>query len=172
MSSDQTAFRRNLKTLVFAGCAMLLTACQVRPLYDTAGVTGSQMASIAFSDANSRVGQVVRNRLIFLTSGGAGEPSKADYAVDLQVTSQVSKVLLIESSDTARAAQVSVSGTYKLVRNSDQQILKSGNRSATALVDLSIQEFANVRASRDAENRAAKELAELIRADLAAALSR
>lgn len=172
MSFDRTTFRRNLKTLALVGCAMLLTACQVRPLYDSGSVTAAQLTSIEFSDATSRVGQVVRNRLIFLTSGGAGEPSNADYSVDLQVTSQVSKVLLIQSSDTARAAQVAVSGTYKLVRNSDRQVLKSGNRSATALVDLSIQEFANVRASLDAENRAAKELAELIRADLATVLSR
>lgn len=130
------------------------------------------MASVSFSNANSRVEQVVRNQLIFLTSGGAGEAEKPEYSVTFSAGSSVNKVLLIDSSDTARAAQVTVSGSYKLVRNSDQQVLKSGNRSATAIMDYSIQEFANVRAIRDAEDRAAKELAELIRADLAIALSR
>jgi LPS-assembly lipoprotein len=50
--------------------------------------------------------------------------------------------------------------------------IKSGNRTAVALVDFPVQEFAKLRAVRDGENRAAKELAELIRADIAAALSR
>lgn len=172
MSSDQKFRDRILHTLVLTAGVLSLTGCQVRPLYDNAGLTASHLASIEFSDAGSRVEQVVRNQLIFLTSGGAGEAEKADFSVALDVVSAQSKVLLIQSSDTARAAQVTVSGTYRLVRNSDQQILKSGKRSATSLVDLSIQEFANVRAVRDAENRAARELAELIRADIATALSR
>lgn len=172
MSYDRLTGWKSLRVLALVGAALLATACQVRPLYDTGGVTATHLASIEFSDANTRVGQVVRNRLIFLTAGGAGEPDKADYSVSMNVVSSESKVLLIHSSDTARAAQVTVSATYRLVRNSDQQVLKSGNRSATSLVDLSIQEFANVRAVRDAEDRAGRELAELIRADLASALSR
>ena len=172
MSFDQITGWKGLRVLALVGAAFLATACQVRPLYDTDGVTATHLASIEFSDANTRVGQVVRNRLIFLTSGGAGEADKADYAVTMNVVSSTSKVLLIHSSDTARAAQVTVSATYRLVRNSDQQVLKSRNRSATSLVDLSIQEFANVRAVRDAEDRAGRELAELIRADLASTLSR
>lgn len=154
------------------GATALVSACQVRPLYGTSTMTAQHMASVSFSDARGRVEQVVRNQLIFLTSGGAGEAEKPEYSVTFSAVSSVNKVLLIDSSDTARAAQVTVSGTYKLVRNSDQQVLKSGNRSATAIMDYSIQEFANVRAIRDAEDRAAKELAELIRADLAIALSR
>lgn len=169
---DQKSRRQGLQALALVGVALLTTACQVRPLYDADGVTAGHLASIEFSDATSRVGQVVRNRLIFLTSGGAGEAEKADYSVAMNVVSSESKVLLIHSSDTARAAQVTVSATYRLVRNSDQQVLKSGSRSATSLVDLSIQEFANVRAVRNAEDRAARELAELVRADLATALSR
>ncbi len=172
MSSERKTIRHAIPALLLVGAALLLSGCQVRPLYDEQGVTATNLASISFSEANTRVEQVVRNQLIFLTSGGAGEPAEAEYDVELQVTSRESKLLLIDSSDTARAAQVTVSGTYSLIRNSDQQVLKSGKRSATALVDLSIQEFANVRAVRDAENRAGRELAELIRADLATALSR
>lgn len=173
MSSEpkKSVRRVALVTLALLG-AGFLSACQVRPLYDTEGQTAARLGSISFSEAQNRVEQVVRNRLIFLTSGGAGEAESAEYDVKLQVTSSVAKVLLIDSSDTARAAKVTVSGTYSIVRNKDQQVLKSGNRSGTALVDYSSQEFANQRAVRDAENRAANELAELIRADIATALSR
>ncbi len=167
----KTVRRLALLAVALAG-AGLLSSCQVRPLYDSEGQTAARLAAINFSEATNRVEQVVRNRLIFLTSGGAGEPAAADYDVQLQVSSTVTKLLLIDSSDTARAAKVTVSATYSVLRNSDRQVLKSGKRSATALVDYSIQEFANVRAVRDAEDRAGKELAELIRADIATALSR
>ena len=153
------------------GAILLLASCQVRPLYDTAGLTQSQLGKIAFSEATGRVEQLVRNQLIFMTSGGAGEAEQADYNVTLSASSSVTNVLLIDSSDTARAGQVTVRATYQLVRNSDQQVLKSGTRSSTALVDFSIQEFSKIRAIRDAENRAAREAAELVRADLAVALS-
>ncbi len=173
MSSEPKKTVRRLALVAFALLgAGLLSSCQVRPLYDNEGQTAARLGAIAFSEATSRVEQVVRNRLIFLTSGGAGEPAKADYDVKLQVSSNVTKLLLIDSSDTARAAKVTVSATYSITRNSDLQVLKSGRRSAVALVDYSIQEFANTRAVRDAENRASNELAELIRADIATALSR
>lgn len=172
MSSDRKkALPRLFATLAIATAALSLAGCQVRPLYDSTGVTAQRLGALSFSEANTRVEQVTRNRLIFLTTGGAGEADVADYDVKLDVTSSVTKLLLIDSSDTARAAQVTVSGTYVLLRKSDNQVLKSGRRAATALVDYSIQEFANTRAVRDAENRAANELAELIRADIAIALS-
>lgn len=173
MSFDRKISLRRLPVLATALSAILLVSgCQVRPLYDQQGVTARNLGAISFSEASNRVGQVVRNNLIFLTSGGAGESEAAEFDVTLNAYSSVANVLLINSSDTARAGQVTVSGTYKLVRKSDSQVLKSGSRSATALVDYSIQEYTKIRAIRDAENVAARELAELIRADLAIALSR
>ncbi len=45
-------------------------------------------------------------------------------------------------------------------------------RQVVALVDFPVQEFAKLRAVRDAENRASREMAELICADLSAALAK
>jgi len=166
-----------LKTRLGGAIALLavagfLASCQVRPLYsDNAGVAEA-LGAIAFSEAHHRVEQEVRNHLIFLTSGGKGEPATPEYDVELHVGTGVSPVLLVDSSDTARAGQVTVTGDYVLRRHSDGQILKAGNRSSLALVDFPVQEFAKLRAIRDAENRAARELAELVRADIAAVLAR
>jgi LPS-assembly lipoprotein len=55
---------------------------------------------------------------------------------------------------------------------SDGQVLRSAKRTVTAMLDLPQQEFAKIRAVRDGENRAARELAEIIRTDIAATLSR
>lgn len=155
------------------GGAALLAGCQVQPLYGDANSEASaSIASVGISPAQSRVGQAVRNHLIFLTSGGAGEARSPAYDMSLQVSSAVIGVLLIDSSDTARAGQVRVTGTYTLTRMADTKVIKTGSRQVTSLVDFSVQEFAKARAIRDAENRAARELAELLRADLLAALSR
>lgn len=167
----QSLGRKALSGMTLA-LLLVLASCQVRPLYNSEGQTSAGLGAIAFSEPRNRVEQVVRNQLVFLTSGGAGEPVKADYSVNLEVGSSATQVLLIDSSDTPRAMQVTARGTYSITRNSDNQVLKSATRSATAQMDYSIQEFASARALRDAEDRAAKELAELIRADIAGVLSR
>ncbi|APO69742.1 lipopolysccharide assembly LptE family protein [Rhizobium gallicum] len=152
--------------------AALLSACQVRPLYsETSGVAG-KLASVGFSDATTRVEQEVRNRLIFLATRGAGEPVKPAYEVELHVRSDVVDALLVESSDESRAGRVTVSVDYTLQATADGQVIKSGNRYVTALVDFPIQQFAKQRAIRDAENRAAREAAELVGLDIAGALGR
>jgi Predicted secreted (periplasmic) protein len=164
--------RRALLTLSVAATAVFLQACQVRPLYDETSGAAEKLASIGFSEASDRVSQVVGNHLIYLTSGGAGEPDAPEYQVELKVQSQTIGVLLEQSSDTANAGRIVVTGDYTLTKTSDSTVLRTGRRQAVALVDFPFQEFAKLRAVRDAENRAARQLAELIRADLATVLGR
>jgi LPS-assembly lipoprotein len=92
--------------------------------------------------------------------------------VDMQVSSVVADTLLVQSSDTSRAGRATVSVSYTLRTTKDNQVIKAGRREATALVDFPDQEFAKLRAIRDAENRAANQAAEFVGADIAAALSR
>ncbi len=68
--------------------------------------------------------------------------------------------------------RVQVEGTYTITRIKDGQILKSAKREVVSLIDVPGQGFAKLRAVRDAENRAARELAEFIRAEIAIVLSR
>lgn len=160
--------------LLAIGSIMALAGCQVKPLYSEGpqGKPAKALASIEISDADDRVEQEVRNALVFLTSGGAGEPAKPEYKLALNVTSEIMGVLYDQESDTAGAGRVVVKADYNLTRADSGETVRSGNRSAVALVDFPEQEFAKVRAKRDAEERAAKELAEIIRADIAAALGR
>ncbi len=173
MSSD--AFPRSSrlsKLVVTLGAVAILSACQARPLYSEASGTGTKLAEIAFSQADDRVEQAVRNRLIFLTSGGEGETTAPQYQANLNVISSYSDILDDEDAVGLQPGRVIVSGTYTLTRISDGAVLKSGSRRSTSLLEVSRQEFAELRAVRDAEDRASRELAELIRADLAIALSR
>lgn len=164
------------RTGLFAGLTtlILLGGCQVRPLYSEAQGTGERLAALSFSDPDSRVEQAVRNHLIFLTSGGAGEAITPEYNVKLDASSSVSDVLDEDLSTTGVPVpgRVLVSANYSVSRVNDGQILKAGTREVTSLIDVPTQGFAKVRAIRDAENRASRELAEFIRADLAIVLAR
>lgn len=167
-----TSYRRRF--LAAGGLSLLLLAagCQVKPLYATDSQTDAALKSIEFSEATTRVELEVRNQLIFLTSGGAGEPANPEYDVDITLTTRNIGVLLETSTDTPRAGRIVLKADFTLKKRSTGEVLKTGRRSSVALVDFSEQEFAKIRATRDAENRAARELAELIRADLASWLGR
>ncbi len=171
MSSElkpSTVLRRSL----LIGAALLLAGCQARPLYqDNNGETRGALAAISYSEATSRIGLETRNRLLFLTSGG-DETKTPQYRVELNVSGGVTGILLDEAADTPNAGRAVVVGTYTLKRVSDDTVLKTGRRSGVALFDYPRQEFAKLRAVRDAETRAARELAEMIYADLAMALGR
>lgn len=159
------------RTILIAG-VLALAGCQARPLYqDTDGKTRASLAAIAYSPADSRVGLETRNRLLFLTTGGV-ESTTPQYRVELNVASSVEGVLLDRAADTANAGRAVATGTYTLKRISDDSVLKSGRRQAVALFDYPRQEYAKLRSVRDAETRAARELAELIYADLTMALGR
>jgi len=170
--SDGTGLSRLGRAL--AGIVVLgaLAGCQVRPLYSTPAGTEGKLASVSISSADDRVEQQVRNDLIFLFAGGAGEPANPAYHLTLNVAVRKIGVLIDISDDVPRAGRIVVSADYNLVKTDSGETIASGKRSAVALVDYPIQEFAKLRAVRDAENRGARELAELIRADVAAALGR
>lgn len=173
MSFDsRNTITRRAMLIGAAGLLGGLASCQVRPLYSEAKGTRRLLASIAFSDANDRVGQVVRNRLIFLMAGGQGEPAHPDYLVNLNVTTNVSEVLPDQSTNTLSAGRVVIRGDYVLKKAKEGTVLRIAHRQSVALLDFPGQEYAKLRAIRDAQNRAANELAELISADLAAVLTR
>nr|WP_162895042.1 hypothetical protein [Rhizobium terrae] len=156
----------------------ILTGCQVRPLYSESAGTGERLAAVSFSQPKSRVDQVIRNHLVFLTSGGAGESVRPAYDVTLTAKSTASSIIDDEDDDNVSTTgvplpgRVQVEATYTLTRHSDGQVLKSAKREVVSLIDVSGQGFAKLRAVRDAENRAARELAEFIRAEIAIALAR
>ena len=179
MSWFDAAGRRRRKSVlnlaalgIIALGAIALGGCQVRPLYSAAGDASGALSAIDFSDADDRVELEVRNNLIFMTSGGAGETTQPLYDVDFNVTTRYIGVLLDLATDLPRAGRVEVKADFTLKRHGTDEVLKTGKRRAVALVDYSAQEFAKLRATRDAENRAARELAELMRADLASWLGR
>ncbi|MCO6188014.1 LPS assembly lipoprotein LptE [Rhizobium sp. L1K21] len=159
------------KIAVFMALLTGLAACQVRPLLDT--TTNAELASVSISQVeNNPDQQAVRNELIFLFYGGASQPAVPVYKLNLQVGSGASEVVYDASLGTNIAGRMTVTGTYTLERLSDQKVIGKGRKEVTALIDDLDQDFARVRALRDAKMRASRELAQFIRSDVAIMLSR
>lgn len=173
MSSDSLfKFARIAGVASLVAVAGLLSACQVRPLYAVSTGVTQKLSEVSFSDVGTRVGQEVRNQLVFIAGRGAGETKTPKYDVVLSVTSGTGGVLYLPSSDTSAAGRTTVTASFTLKDIGTGKVLKSGSRSVTSLVDFPTQEFAKQRAILNSEDRAAREVAEMIAADIAAALSR
>ncbi len=140
-----------------------LSACTFQPLYaPSSGVEGSAISQIDVSQVNTRVGQQVRNHLLFLINGGNGSFNQR-YRADLQVTSFVRKSAAKASLRDTTAGFVSITASYNLVDTTTNKRVAGGTRTSTASFDRTSQTFANQRAERDAENRAGKAVAEQLR---------
>jgi LPS-assembly lipoprotein len=175
MSWFEIEGRSRAKSLLAAAALPLLLmigGCQMRPLYATGGQTEQALKSVMFSEAETRVELQLRNNLIFLASGGAGEPANPEYDVQIKLVERNVGVLLDLTTDLPRAGRIILRADFTLKRTATGEILRTGHRSSVALVDFPGQEYAKIRATKDAEDRAAKELAELIYADLASWLAR
>lgn len=180
MSSSDQPFSdprkaRRLLPLAVALIALAGAGCTVRPLYSDPALTPSgqsasaALASVHVKPAKTRYGQEVRNQLIFLLSGGSGPPATPAYELELGV------VALRETSATTQttvenepsAGSVTVRSTYTLTDVATGKRIARGTRQVSAQYDIPRQEFASYRAQRDAENRAARELAELLKLAIA-----
>lgn len=180
--------RKSSGTLRFAAglallaSAALVSACTVRPLYSDgaagAGVdagTAAQLASINIKPVDTRYAQEVRNHLIFLFNNGAGQQAAAPHVMDLKVERLNESTLLAQVTsvdDEPTAGTMTLTATYVITDIKTGKHITAGKRSVTSSYDRPRQEFARVRAERDAENRAARELADLLRLAIAQDISK
>jgi len=149
---------------------MFLSACTVQPVYGPGpggGSVSQTLRAIAIEPVDSRVAQVVRNRLLFYFTGG-GEPADAQYRMTLSVSSS-STALGITREGSAPVYSVTVTASYALYKIGSDEIILRETARGTASYDRYSQNFANMRALRDAENRAAEVAASEIRLRVAAA---
>ena len=172
---------RRMALLGAAVSAILVTGCTVRPLYsdaplDASGAsTRAELASIAVKPVSSRYAQQVRNNLIFGLYGGAQAPAQPVYSLTLGVTELVQSSAVVQVTtdvDQPTAGTVTLTSSYTLTDAGTGKTVASGKRSITSSYDRPSQEFATYRAQIDAENRAARELADLLRLALAQDLAR
>ena len=182
---DKTELSRLLRRAALAGLIgslALVSACTVRPLYSNAPLSpgsnataNSELASIAIKPVKTRYAQQVRNNLIFGFGRGAGEPASPLYSLDLTVTEAVDSAALVQvgtDEDEPTAGSVTLNASYALTDMKTGAVITVGKRAITSSFDRPRQEFASYRAQIDAENRAARELAEALQLSIAQDLVR
>ena len=152
--------------------AIGLSGCGFQPLYGPTA-SGEQlsdvMKTVDITTVPGRVGQRIRNELIFRTTGG-GYASEPKYRLDIAVRESLQKTLISKEGD-ALGEIYQLYSEYKLVRIADRKVVLEGHSNARAAFDKPDSVFAGTRAQRDAEDRASRTIAESIRTRIAAFLS-
>jgi LPS-assembly lipoprotein len=158
-------------------CASLaflaLSGCGFQPLYGGTTAGGQKlaavMAGIDVVPVPGRVGQKLRNELIFDTTGG-GNAGPMRYRLEIAIKESVTDQLVQITGD-ATGQVYQLDATFKLVDSSSGKILYQGKAISRAPYNRFQEIFANVRARYDAENRAARTISESIRTQVAAHLA-
>lgn len=175
--TEVTLLLRRIALCGLVASVALVSACTVRPLYSSAPLTtglqvgaAAELASISVKPVGTRYAQQVRNNLIFALGQGAGEPASPVYSLDLGVSELVESAALVQvqtDEDEPTAGTVTLTANYVLTDARTGAVIATGKRSVPSSFDRPRQEFASYRAQIDAENRAARELADLLRLSIA-----
>jgi LPS-assembly lipoprotein len=155
--------------------APMLAACGsggIRPLYGaTPSGAGLQerLAQLDVATIPGRVGQRIRNDLIFQSSGG-GELAPPTHRLEITITESVISTLVKTDGD-ALGQTYALVANFKLVEIKSKQVVLTGSSHGRAGFERFQSIYSNVRARDDAENRAARTVAEDLKTRVAIYLS-
>ena len=155
---------------------MLATGCGdsgFRPLYASSTLNGSdvneKLAQLQVAPVPGRVGQRLRNELIFQSTGG-GYAAEPIYRLEIVLTESISATL-VQIDGNSSGSVYNLKAKFRLVRLDDRSVALEGDSYGRVAFQRFDSVFANVRARKDAENRAARNVADDMKSRLAAFLS-
>ena len=140
-----------------------LSACSggFQPLYGpTASGVGLQerLAQLDVAAIPGRVGQRIRNELIFQASGG-GELAPPTHRLEVSITESVVSTLVKPDGD-ALGQTYTLQANFKLIEIKTKKVVLTGTSYGRAGFERFQSIYSNVRARDDAENRAARTVAD------------
>ncbi len=159
--------------------ASVLAGC-FEPLYGERTLAGgpglrARMSSIAVEpiratagSPSARIAVELQNDLTFNFNGGGASPTKA-YQLRIDMFTQTLQVIVDETTARPDVQQFGITASYTLTELATGKPVVNGTAAARVSYDNPGQQqrFANARGQRDAENRAAKVIADDIRTRLA-----
>jgi LPS-assembly lipoprotein len=152
--------------LLFA--ALALGACGFRPLYAT-GPSGvgpaAILSNIYVEPIPERVGYQLRNQVLDRL-GATGAENGAVYRLKITLREENQGVAIRPNTSITRY-NYRLLAHYDLFRSGDTAAVKSGDISALAAYNVATSPFATVVAEEDASERAAGDIAERLRIELA-----
>ncbi|MBO0750924.1 MAG: hypothetical protein J2P53_02365 [Bradyrhizobiaceae bacterium] len=172
--------RRFVVTLAGILCLGGLTGGCFQPLYGSHSLTGAPAVGPALAGVDvaqipapagspeARVAVELRNQLLFNITGG-GEPAPPTHRLTMRMTSNRQSVIVDVNSGRADVENYGLNVFYTLTDIKTGKPVLTGSTFARVSYDVPglAQRFARTRALRDSENRAAKEIADNVRARLA-----
>jgi LPS-assembly lipoprotein len=173
---NRRALTRGL--LLLLAVAPALASCGegsgFRPLYGpTASGVGLQerLSQVDIAPIPGRVGQRIRNELIFHNTGGA-ESNSAPPTHRLEVTIRESvQSTLVNISGEALGQIYAIEASFRLISIKDKKVVLQGASHGRAPFERFESIYSNVRAREDAENRVARTVSEDLKIRLATYLS-
>lgn len=158
------------RSAIAVALVVALAGCQVRPLYAT-GPSGSgpqaALPAISVDEPTTRDEQVFRNSLLFgLRGGGDGDSPRYRLTYRLQILEQA--IAVERDTGTPNAYQLTGSVSILLKDLGSGASLYGAQVTGADSYTRSSQNFATIRARRDAENRLMNSLAQLTQGRLAA----
>ena len=158
---------RRLSATVVVCAALMLAGCGYRPLYgssgDSKGVT-TTLQSVAIPEADTRLGQIIRNDLLSSMRGGLSEDR---YTLILKPAANSTGVIEKPQPSVTRQA-INLTVSYELIEKASGKVVHSGKTFSHASFDVVRQPFADKQAETNATERAAHEVSADIRTRLAA----
>jgi LPS-assembly lipoprotein len=166
--------RKSFALALLAALAALPLAGCIQPVYgplsESGGAVGTEMQAIAVDPINGRLGHYLGDELIFALNGtGSQVTPKYHLIVALRETTGTPLIDTVTGYPTS--STVMVAADYKLIPVGATEPVIKGTANVAASYDRTSNRYSDVRASRDAEIRDARSLAEVIRTRLAAALT-
>jgi len=176
--------KRGLGRFIALGLALAsagMTAGCFQPLYGTASaVSGSPAVSSALASveveqidapngtAEARLGNEIRNDLIFGLTGGSGAASPA-YRLRIQISGNNQRVIVDTTTARPDMEIYGIDATYSLTELASNKVVLTGRAFSRASYDIPGQQqrFARQRGERDAQNRSSSIIAEQIKSRLA-----
>lgn len=158
--------RKLVLTMVSAAS---LAGCGFRPLYGTSAIgpgTAAELESVAIPEAETRLGQLIRNDLLS-TMRPVGTTAPDKYTLVLQPESFEQDAIVNLNSKVERKT-VNVRVVFSLLEASSGRQLYAGKTFSLVSYDRTRQGFADMQAQANAVERAAREIATDIRTRLAA----
>ena len=152
--------------LLFA--ALCLGACGFRPLYGEhahAPEVQAQMSAVDIAPIGDRLGQIVRNHLLDAMNP-RGTPRSPLYRLEVILT-PTRENLAFREDEAATRVNLRVSASYALKRAHSDDVLERGGVRVITSYTVTRQEYATLVADRDAQARAAREIADEIVSRLA-----
>ena len=177
---ERTAARRLLLRLLVLGAASVALAGCFQPLYGEHSISsatsiGAALAAVDIAQIDApngspeaRVAVELRNQLIFNLTGGAAPPPPTHRLV-IKMSAQRLSVIVDIHSGRPDVEDYGLSVNYTLMDMKTGKSLFTSETFVRVSYDIPGQEqrFARARALRDSENRAAKQIADSIKARLA-----